>query len=78
MASGWKEIGQRGCSQSVEIERNQKDNGEKKMSAVFKHRGCQMCIVVFFRNYRMKDGIYKSKVAEYEGGGRLQEIIKIY
>jgi len=48
------------------------------MSAVFKHRGCQMCIVVFFRNYRMKDGIYKSKVAEYEGGGRLQEIIKIY
>jgi hypothetical protein len=37
-----------------------------------------MCVVAFFRNYRMKDGIYKSKVAEYKGGGRLQEIIKIY
>jgi len=37
-----------------------------------------MCVAAFVRNYRMKDGMYKSKVAEYEGGGRLQEIIKVY
>jgi hypothetical protein len=37
-----------------------------------------MCVVTFFRIYRMKDGIYKLKVADYEGGGRLQEIVKIY
>jgi hypothetical protein len=37
-----------------------------------------MCVVEFCRNYGMKDGIYKSKVVECEGGGRLQEIIKIY
>jgi hypothetical protein len=35
----------------------------------------RMSNVAFFRNYRMKDGIYKSNVAEYDGGGRLKEII---
>jgi len=37
-----------------------------------------MCVAAFVRNCRMKDGMHKSKVAEYEGGSGLQDIIKIY
>jgi hypothetical protein len=64
-------------SRSTGTERNWK-RLQKKIPALFRHRGCQTCAVELSRGKNMEKVTSEGITAEYEQRGSLQENIKVY